>query len=63
MEEKYDLTQQYIEEEKQMKDEEEEEYFQELDPPIPVREEFPGRHNFQILLVNQDSSKHWIVSI
>lgn len=61
-EEKYDLTQQYIEEEKQMKDEEEEEYFQELDPPIPVREEFPGRHNFQILLVNQDSSKHWVYS-
>lgn len=46
-----------------MKDEEEEEYFQELDPHIPVREEFPGRHNFQILLVNQDSSKHWVVSI
>lgn len=49
-----------------MKDEEEE-YFQDpleiIDPPIPVREEFPGRHNFQVLLVNQDSSKHWVVSI
>lgn len=66
MEEKYDLTQQYIEEEKQMKDEEEEqedEYLQELDPAIPVKEEFSGRYNFQVSLGNQDSSKHWIVSV
>lgn len=66
MEEKYDLPQQYLESKKQMKDEEEEqdeEYFQEFDPAIPIKEEFPGRYNFQVSLGNLDSSKNWVVSI
>ncbi|XP_033300393.1 tumor protein 63 isoform X1 [Bombus bifarius] len=65
MEEKYDLPQQYLESKKQMKDEEEEqdeEYFQELDPAIPIKEEFPGRYNFQVSLGNLDSSKNWVYS-
>ena len=62
MEEKYDLPQQYFEAEKQIKDEaQEEEYFQ--DPAIPIKEEFPGRYNFQVSLGNLDSSKNWVVSI
>ena len=29
---------------------------------IPIRDEFPGKFNFQIMLNNQGSSKNWIVS-
>lgn len=63
MEEKYDATQQYLDEGKPIKDEGEEQYYQDADPVIPVKEEFPGPHNFQVSLANQDSSKHWVVSI
>lgn len=63
VEEKYDeiTTEQYLEEEKQIADEDEQ-YFQEPNSSIPVKEEFPGHHNFQVLLANQDSSKHWVYS-
>lgn len=65
IDEKYDLTkltQQYIEEE-QMKSEESPEYYPEPETAAPIREEFPGCYNFQFSLANQDSSKHWVVSI
>ncbi|KOC70960.1 Cellular tumor antigen p53 [Habropoda laboriosa] len=67
IEENYDLEQQYLEENKPIKDEDEEQYYREIDSTplpsrIPVKEEFPGRHNFQVSLGNQDSSKHWIYS-
>ncbi|XP_076759707.1 p53 isoform X1 [Xylocopa sonorina] len=62
MEEKYNLTQQqYIQEEKEIK-EEDGQYFHEPDPAIPVKEEFAGHYNFQVSLANQDSSKHWVYS-
>ena len=48
-----------VEEDKQMGDDEQ--YFQ-PETSIPVKEEFPGRHNFQVSLANQDSSKHWVYS-
>ncbi|KAK1122735.1 hypothetical protein K0M31_009177 [Melipona bicolor] len=62
MEEKYDLPQQYLEAEIKDEEEQEEEYFQELDPAIPIKEEFPGRYNFQVSLGNLDSSKNWVYS-
>ncbi|XP_017891491.2 cellular tumor antigen p53 [Ceratina calcarata] len=61
MEEKYDLTQQFIED-KQIKDEVEEQYYHGSDSVIPVKEEFAGVYNFQVCLGNQDSSKHWVYS-
>lgn len=65
IEEKYNinLTQQYVSEGKQMKQEDDGQYFQEPETYTPIREEFPGCYNFQFSLANQDSSKHWVVSV
>ncbi|CAK9824532.1 Cellular tumor antigen p53 [Anthophora retusa] len=62
IDENYELKQQYVEEGKPIKDEDEEQYYQELESSIPIKEEFAGRHNFQVSLSNQDSSKHWVYS-
>ncbi|KOX80158.1 Tumor protein 63 [Melipona quadrifasciata] len=37
-------------------------WIQKLDPAIPIKEEFPGRYNFQVSLGNLDSSKNWVYS-
>lgn len=53
---------QYLDDAKQTMETEQAPYYQELETPVPIKEEFPGHLNFQLLLNNQGSSKHWVYS-